>query len=190
MKDWFLKIFKAVKENNVAKIVLISVVLLIAALLVFVCCHNKKEKEQYEHYSVAESYVDFFVKDNAVKQYELLDNSVIKPVDNFEELLPENYKREPLVEKYLDVTITKTEEAKKGVLKKINNVYKSYCPANGFDEEFLVEKAFKYNVKIDYKGKTIHNVNFWIVLRNEELKICTVYEYERSIDRCFAARLY
>ena len=164
---------------------LILTILLIFSSVFFVFCSTKKDKKT-EHEEFAKLYVECFIKDNPITQFDLLDISKIKPDEKTEI----NYKRSPLVAKNYSVSITNTREASDVVLKKINNVYANYCKNYRISEIFKIEKAYRYNIKIKNKGKQIYNVSFWVVQNQNELSICTVYEYERSLDRGFMAGLY
>ena len=168
------------------KVIIISLVALIflsAISTVFLL--NRQEKPSL-HEEFAGRYVEYFIKDNPTEQFKLLDASKIRGNGDKEI----SYRRSPLVEKNYSVSITNTREATDTVLKKINNVYASYCKAQGKEEAFKADKAYRYNVKIKNNGKQIYNVSFWVVENNKELSICTVYEYERSLDRGFMAGLY
>lgn len=164
----------------------IALVALIAATICFIYFGNNKKPT--DHHIFAEDFVNLFVTDNPTEQFKLLDvykiNSDKTALDNLE------YKRSPLVKKDHSVVITNTREANENVLKKINNVYKNYCKSSGITEIFTAQKAYRYNVKIKNRGKQIYNVSFWIVQSDDELYICTLYEYERSLDRGFMANLY
>ncbi len=168
------------------KIILLSIIvlILIAAVTGLILYLNRDTTPVHEEF--AKQYVECFMKDNPAEQYKLLDIPQIR----FGQQPEIDYQRSPLPEKHYSIRITNTREASESVLKKINNVYSSYCKSQGSLDFFEVDRAYRYNVKIKNKGKQIYNVSFWVVEKNKELSVCTIYEYERSLDRCFVAGMY
>lgn len=168
------------------KIFISSCIVLFVLIAIFSIVFFNKQEKPIAHEEFAKKYIEYFIKDNPFEQFKLTDVSKIcnKNISKI------NYKRSPLVEKNYSVSITNTREATDTVLKKINNVYASYCKAQGASDTFKADKAYRYNVKIKNKGKQIYNVSFWVVEKNKELSVCTIYEYERSLDRCFVAGMY
>lgn len=187
LKNLIIGVFK----NKKLCFLLFGILFVAVALFVLIFSSvSRKEEGIPEHQKLVDEYVNCFINDDAVKQYALLDNYIFNFPESSDFSLPEGYRRSPLVKKHLDVTISNTEEGTKGLIKKINNVYRNYCLSNAVEEVFTVDKAYKYNIKINFKGKLLHNLNLWVVSLNGELKICTVFEYERSIDRGYALGLY
>ena len=186
----FMINFSDIKSKKLIYLWALIIILAVIIALAITFILSDKNKKKPEHYIFAESYVDLFIKDNPAEQYNLLDISTINFNAQAVENTKNNYERNPLLKENYLIAITNTREASESVLKKINNVYKSYCKSTKPGAEYVVEKAYRYNVKIKYKKNQIYNVSFWVVQSGEQLNICTVYEYERSLDRCSLADMY
>ena len=144
-------------------------------------CNGKTSVSDHEE--VANSYASFYVTDNPVEQYKLLD--IFKITGEKE---PENYTRKPLVKNDYTVTVKSTKTASEGYLKHINAVYENKFPK----ERFTVKKAWRYNIKVynNVKKRNETIVGFWVVKTDEGVSVCTVYDYDRSLDRSVMAGMY
>lgn len=152
-----------------------------------------REEKITRHGILADEYVQAYMTDNPGEQYYMLDVSLINPDDNKVNEVVENYDRKPMVKKDYSVIITNTREATESIVKKINNIYSGFAKGNSENRLIEAKTAYRYNVKIKDKkiNKNLHNVSFWVVHTTEnEWKICTVFEYERSIDKCIVNEMY
>ena len=136
----------------------------------------------------AEEYVKAYIDDDIGKQYGVLDVSVFSDSGAVDEITAQ-YKNKPLMSTNYSYYIKKVKTADENTLKKINNVYIKRFGNENVPE---IKNAERFSIRLRNKStsKDVFKVNLWLVKINDEWKICTVYEYDRSIDRCFAADMY
>ncbi len=170
------------KYKKLLWIIGIVVLIITVGVTVAVNIFNKKTSVS-DHEEVANAYASFYVTDNPSQQYKLFDMYLL---DGEKEV--ENYTRKPLVENDYSVTVKSTKTASESNLKHINTVYKNMYPG----KDFTVKKAWRYNVKVynNVKKRNESIVGFWVVKTDEGVSICTVYDYDRSLDRCVQAGMY
>jgi len=185
MKKFFCYFEDLIKKSMIFKISLTLFLILIVVLSFIFSSQAKEKKIELEYQNIVEQYIMCYINDDAAEQYNLLDRSVFQPVDEFDAYTPN-----PLNTDAIKFEIENIEEANDETLQKINNVYEVFCPQNGYENSFIVEKAFKYNVVLTSNEEVLHDFNLWIVLSNGEMKVCTVFEYERCVDRCPCLDIY
>lgn len=176
------------EKKPLKKIILAAIVILAAAAAV---CGGtlliKNDKKENKTEDIANAYVKAYIEDDIDMQYSLLDASYMLG----EAKNTVSYESKPLMSTNYSFTSRLVKHADEATLKKINNVYAART-SYGDSKEVTVDEAHRYNIKLKNKstGKDVFRVNLWLVKIEGDWKICTVYEYDRSIDRCAAADMY
>ena len=167
-----------------------AVIIVLAALAVLLIFFNNSGGKTIGTEVAAEQYVKAYIDDDIRTQYELLDVSLLLKNNDIEKIFAQ-YKSKPLMSTNYSYYIKNVKKADENTLRKINNVYKQRME---YEENHSTEitEAEKFNIRLRNKStsKDVFKVNLWLVKIDDIWKICTVYEYDRSIDRCFAAEMY
>ena len=178
------------KAERKSKKKIILTVIVVAAVVAVVCggiLLIKKNKSENETEEIVKMYVKAYIEDDIDTQYSLLDASYMMGGEEN----TESYESKPLMSTNYSYTVKLAKHADEGTLKKINNVYAARTSYGG-SKEVTVDAAHRFNIRLRNKstGKDVFKVNLWLVEISGEWKVCTVYEYDRSIDRCAAADMY
>ncbi len=178
------------KTKNKIIFFIAAVIIVLAALVVLLIFFNNSGRKTVDTEMVTEQYVKAYIDDDIRSQYELLDVSAILKNNDTCEIFAQ-YKSKPLMSTNYSYYIKNVKKADENTLKKINNVYRRRMEhEKNYNTE--ISEAERYNIRLRNKstGKDVFKVNLWLVKIDDEWKICTIYEYDRSIDRCFAADMY
>ena len=172
-------------------IFLIGIVIIVfAVLFILLIFFNKSGGKIIDTEIVAEQYVKAYIDDDIKTQYELLDVSALLKDNNTEGIFAQ-YKSKPLMSTNYSYYIKNVKKADENTLRKINNVYHRRMEyEKNYNAEIIEAERFNIRLRNKSTSKDVFKVNLWLVKIDDVWKICTVYEYDRSIDRCFAAEMY
>ncbi len=170
------------KNKKIVAFVLVFVLLITVAGIICIVKFSKGSEFE-QHRVLANAYGEYYIKDNPEKQYMLLDLSVIEGVKT-----ASGYIKKPLDKENYSVEVVLTKKASESNINQLNRAYENIFP----DINFVVEKAWRYNVKLHNISKNSNDyiVGFWVVETGGHLTICTIYDYDRSMDRCIEAKMY
>ncbi|MDP4118657.1 MAG: hypothetical protein Q8873_05645 [Bacillota bacterium] len=170
--------------------------IIIGAVLVFIIVSVGAMKifsvEESEHNFVAEEYVKAYIDDNIEDQYRVMDVSTIYPRSSETDDIISSYNARPLFFQKYTHSLQQIKHIDETTLNKINNIYRVINAHENNSNLVTINDGYKYCVKITdaQTNKDIYNVNFWVIKIGDEWSVCTVYEYDRSIDRCAATNIY
>ncbi len=178
-----------IKKNKIA-VICTAVFFVVATICIGVLMN--KVPEPGKHMDVAEEYAKTYVLDRLESQYKLLDASVIYDFGEKHRNIIAGYDNKPLVPKEHECTVAQVTHANDVKLKEINHAYKMLNMHKPEAKLVEVKNAYRYSVLLQKKKtkQKVCRVEFWVVKIEGEWKICTLYEYDRYLDRCSDVDMY